>query len=61
MWSFNFKLKDSLMVFQHSPRYAVDVEQSIRSMSMATVYGKKNVVFTGDVYADIKVSLFTFI
>lgn len=45
------------MVFQHSPRYAVDVEQSIRSKSMATVFGKKNVVFTGDVYAEIKVSL----
>lgn len=62
MWASNhltFRLTDSLMVFQHSPRYAVDVEQSIRSKSMATVYGKKSVVSTGDVYAEIKVRLFT--
>lgn len=49
------------MVFQHSPKYAVDVEPSIRSKSMATVYGKKSVVFTGGGYAGIKASLFTFI
>lgn len=49
------------MYFQHSARYAVDVEQSIRSMSMATVYGKRNVAFTGDDCGEIKVSLFAII
>ena len=55
---FDFQLTGSLMFSQHSPRYAVDVEQNIRSMSMATVSGERNVIFTGDVYADIKVNLF---
>lgn len=46
-------------VFQPSTKSAVDVEQSTESTSVETVYAKKNALFTGDVYADTKVSWFT--
>lgn len=45
------------MCLQHSTRYVVDAAQSIRSTSMAAVYGKRNAAFTGGDYADTKVTL----
>lgn len=49
------------MCLQPSAKYAVDVEPSIRLMSMAAVYAKRNVTFTGEGYVDIKVRLFAFL
>lgn len=49
------------MSLQLSTKYAADVEQSIRSMSVAAVYGKRSVAFTGDSYVGTKVSVIALI
>lgn len=49
------------MSLQLSTKYAADVERSIRSMSVAAVYGKRSVTITGDSYVDTKVSVIVLI
>lgn len=43
------------LCLQLSTKYAADAAQNTRSTPMATVCGKRNVAFTGDSSADIKV------